>query len=454
MAGRRSAGSPKGIQLGITNFMQRATPVSSSPLSVETRVKNNKRQRNSPESDPRKCLAMESNMSNPEIEDNQTVNLPPELKLLYVSLTKMTSKVEKIEQENQELKQKLVRIEDKLLENNLIISGIEEPKFEEDGPRREKLDVIIAKTLPGETTEEKLEKAKKLDIVSTAHLGKYNPVRGHPISVAFVKKADADHVYNSKKLLGKGVYVDREYSSTTESEQKRLRPILRAARRLDEYRGLCKLEGTELTIKGKRYSFDNLHDLPANISTHIVSSRQNEQYYGFFGEFSPPSNFHPALFIHDGVKYHTSEQYIQKMKADFCKDRDASAQIMIATTPYECKKLGRGVKNCNAEAWNSAAMDLCYPGILSKFEQNPGLSSFLRNTGSKTILECCYDDVWGNGIPLSDPRCLDPKVYEKQGILGFMLENIRHELNSTALQTQDQAHLDNLSKNASITCGN
>ena len=64
-------------------------------------VKNNKRQRNSPESDPRKCLAMESNMSNLEIEDNQTVNLPPELKLLYMSLTKMVEQklqpIEKIE---------------------------------------------------------------------------------------------------------------------------------------------------------------------------------------------------------------------------------------------------------------------------------------------------------------------------------------------------------------------
>ena len=44
MAGQRSTGSPKGIQLGITNFMQRVTPVSSSPLSVETGAKNNKRQ--------------------------------------------------------------------------------------------------------------------------------------------------------------------------------------------------------------------------------------------------------------------------------------------------------------------------------------------------------------------------------------------------------------------------
>ena len=366
----------------------------------------------------------------------------------------LNSKVEKIEQKNQELKQKLVKIEDKLLENNLIISGVEEPKFEEDGPCRDKLDIIIAKMLPEETNEEKLEKAKKFDIVSTACLGKYNPIKGRPISVAFVKKTDADHVYNSKKLLGKGVYVDREYSSTTEAERKRLRPILQAARRLEEYRGLCKLEGTELIIKGKKYSFEKLHDLPANISTQVVSSRQNEQYYGFFGEFSPLSNFHPAPFIHEGVKYHTSEQYIQKMKADFCKDREASAQIMLATTPYECKKLGRGIKNCNMDTWNSAAMDLCYPGLLSKFVQNQGLSSFLRNTGNKTILECCYDDVWGNGLPLSDPKCLDPKVYEKQGILGFILENIRRELNATALQIREQAHMDVTANDASIICGN
>ena len=142
------------------------------------------------------------------------------------------------------------------------------------------------------------------------------------------------------------------------------------------------------------------------------------------------------------------------MKADFCKDQEASAQIMLATTPYECKKLGRGIKNCNMDTWNSAAMDLCYPGLLSKFVQNPGLSSFLRNTGNKTILECCYDDVWGNGLPLSDPRCCDPKVYEKQGILGFMLENIRRELNATALQIREQAHMDVTANNASIICGN
>ena len=96
MAGQRSIGSPKAYQPGITNFIQRSTPISNSPLSVKTGPKNNKRPRNSPESDQRKRLAMEANANptrnNNDDNDNQTANLPPELKLLYVSLTKMVGK--------------------------------------------------------------------------------------------------------------------------------------------------------------------------------------------------------------------------------------------------------------------------------------------------------------------------------------------------------------------------
>ena len=67
---------------------------------------------------------------------------------------------------------------------------------------------------------------------------------------------------------------------------------------------------------------------------------------------------------------------------------------MQSTTPLACKNLGKTVKNCNMEKWNEAASELCYCGLLEKFKQNPGLLAFLKNTGNKTILECCYDDVW------------------------------------------------------------
>ena len=62
------------------------------------------------------------------------------------------------------------------------------------------------------------------------------------------------------------------------------------------------------------------------------------------------------------------------------------------------------------EKWNEVASELCYPEWLEKFKQNPGLVAFLKNTGNKTILECCYDDVWGNGVPLTNPKCIDPEV--------------------------------------------
>ena len=153
------------------------------------------------------------------------------------------------------------------------------------------------------------------------------------------------------------------------------------------------MDGTDLIFKGKHYSWNNQHDLPQNISTHIVSSHQDAQHYGFFGELNPLSNFHPAPFKYEGVSYTCSEQYIQTCKASFSDDTEVLEQIMQAPTLLVCKNLGKEVKNCDIEKWNRAASEICYPGLLVKFKQNPGLSTFLKNTGDKTLLECCYNEV-------------------------------------------------------------
>ena len=141
----------------------------------------------------------------PEVKDNQQadrlVNLPPNLKLLYDSLSvcldsidrkidpNLSSQVEqvetkqhktearlfKIEKENEELKQWQVSIEDKLLENSVVINGISEEKFEEPEPHRTKLNRELANILSGNTYEEKLETANSLQIEATEHVGKFNP---------------------------------------------------------------------------------------------------------------------------------------------------------------------------------------------------------------------------------------------------------------------------------------
>ena len=101
---------------------------------------------------------------------------------------------------------------------------------------------------------------------------------------------------------------------------------------------------------------------------------------------------------------------------------------MQAKSALKCKSLGKEIQNCDSEKWSKVAAEKCFPGILNKFQQNAGIASFLKNTGTETILECCYNKVWGNGIPLSNPDCIDPKKFKNQGILGSMLEQVREIL--------------------------
>ena len=124
------------------------------------------------------------------------------------------------------------------------------------------------------------------------------------------------------------------------------------------------------------------------------------------------------------------KQFIQATKAVFAKDTESLDAILSSTSTLKCKELGWSIQNCNVQEWNSKAKELCYPGLLCKFQQNPGLAAFLKNTGDKTLLECYYDTTWGNGIPLSNEECIITDKYKHQGIQGEMLEKICGTLRS------------------------
>ena len=66
-----------------------------------------------------------------------------------------------------------------------------------------------------------------------------------------MKKKDVDHLFKNRKKLPKGVFIDKEYSKSTEKERRLLRPVIKAARRLDKYKGVCRLDGPQLVIEGK-----------------------------------------------------------------------------------------------------------------------------------------------------------------------------------------------------------
>ena len=97
------------------------------------------------------------------------------------------------------------------------------------------------------------------------------------------------------------------------------------------------------------------------------------------------------------------------------------AQILSTEDALESKLLARDIIGYDERRWKEVAYKECYTGLFEKFAQNEELKRVLVNTGNKRLVESSYDQLWGTGIPLSDPSCLDKSKWSSPGILSKLL---------------------------------
>ena len=304
---------------------------------------------------------------------------------------KLSTRIEKVEGDNKQLQDRVRHLEDKLLEGNVIMQGIPDTLWEPWESTKEKVLSAISHTISGNAHEDKMEQAHRIPIKDVQRKGKFTTLRTRPVLVEFYHKSDTEFLLCNRSHLPKGVYIDKQYSKDTERIRRKLRPILTAARKSENYKGKCHMDGSTLIIKGRNYTLNNLHSLPSEINGFRATSKTDHEknVIGFFGELNPLSNFHPAPFKINGQTYHSSEQYIQYQKCLVFGDHETADSILKADTAIDCKNIGRDVKNFEPERWKQNAKARCTPGILAKFKQNPLLSELLKSTGMKTIVESC-----------------------------------------------------------------
>lgn len=141
------------------------------------------------------------------------------------------------------------------------------------------------------------------------------------------------------------------------------------------------------------------------------------------------SQWFPAGFEVDGVRYPTAEHWMMAGKASLFGDAEMRARILLATTPDEAKRLGRRVRDFRDEVWARERFDLVVRGSVAKFEQNPKLGAFLRATGERVLVEASpHDRVWGIGLGREDERARDPRQWPGENRLGFALMVARARL--------------------------
>ena len=124
---------------------------------------------------------------------------------------KLHTKVHQLELNNSKLQMKLSRIEDKLVDSNLLFFGISELEGETEQDRYSVLLDVISSTFVVPTHEIRLEQAKNVMIESLIWKGRYNPRKITPISLTFTHLRDAMIILMNRKYLPDEVFVSKEF---------------------------------------------------------------------------------------------------------------------------------------------------------------------------------------------------------------------------------------------------
>jgi ribA/ribD-fused uncharacterized protein len=141
------------------------------------------------------------------------------------------------------------------------------------------------------------------------------------------------------------------------------------------------------------------------------------------------SQWFPAPFEVDRIRYPTAEHWMMAEKARLFGDEAALAAILRAGTPAEAKAHGRAVRGYSDDAWASARDKAVVSGNVAKFGQNDALGTFLRSTKDRVLVEASpRDRIWGIGMGASNPDARIPARWRGLNLLGFALMEARARL--------------------------
>ena len=164
-----------------------------------------------------------------------------------INKSKIEKKFVQNEERHKKLETRISLLEDQLLEKNVIFQGIHEEEYEDRSDIKVQIIKAIANTMEGDDLEAKKTLVGQTSINAVERVGKFNPLRTRPVKVKFREKKDVDYLFKNRKKLPRGVFIDKEYSRSTEKERRLLQPVLNAARRLENIKEDADLKAHTLS---------------------------------------------------------------------------------------------------------------------------------------------------------------------------------------------------------------
>ena len=350
------------------------------------------------------CSKLDSIALNSETSKKEIKSINKKLNLIEIENYKL--KVE-----NSDLKNKVVDLEYRQRRCNLLFDGIPDATPNQEGKKVESdLDcfskvLTVLKGIPDLSPSVSFERCHRLG----SPMAKYN----RTVICCFSRYQDVSCILANKKLLPKEVFVNEDIPEEWEEARKVLRPAFKLLRK--DKNKKVSWSKDKLIVNGKAYTVDNVADLNSELELLNTCEKRVGNNIIFQGIHSAFSNFHPAPFKLNGIKYNCAEQYIQGQKAVIFNDDVTHCKIMSTDNPYRMKKLGNRIKNYDFNTWRSKSNEIVYDAMRAKFLQNNALKQMLLCTGGISICESTSDRYWGTGFNLNHTSSTNVNAWRGKG---------------------------------------
>lgn len=334
---------------------------------------------------------------------------------------------DRLQSENNTLKEKVIKQEHYSRRSNLVFRGIQERQGETVADVKQSLRDCFVDTLGFDRNA-----ADGMPFVRAHRLGQPRPHTTRPVIVKFEHYDDRESVWD-KVASCRTSHINMSEDFPYEMSYRRglLYPIFKAAKSSRRYNRV-KIKNDTLIIDDTTYDVDHINQLPQHINPNTLSYKCDANTYvfgGIYSTFNPLSNWFQSSFTYNNTDYLNLEQAWQHQKAIGSGDMSKAKQILLSTDPKTAKRLGGEVKLRNKAAWDAGRQNLMTKLVRAKVQQSDVVKQHLKSTGNKKLGETgVNNNYYTVGMKLTDDNVLNSTAWKGKNLLGNVLSEIRAEL--------------------------
>lgn len=337
---------------------------------------------------------------------------------------------ERLKNENENLREQMLRNESQERRSNLILEGIPEKKDENQSDLLNSVYQIL-ETMKLEI--DGIDDVKQIQIarIHRNDVGKPKTKEDgsepKPKPVIFRLQYYPHRMEIWKKrseLKDSGYWLSEDYPAEINKRRQVMNMVCKEARKQDKRAVVFQ---DKIKVDEQVYTIKTLDRLPESLRPCELATKRSDDYTGFYTVHSPLSNFHAAKFKFGGITYVNNEQFYQHNRAKENGDDLRASEILKTNDPAAIYRIGKNVKIIKPD-WDDKALEIMEIGCMEKFKQNKHLAKFLLSTGTTTLVEASPTNrFFGVGLSLNHPDIFKPEKWHKdsKNWLGKILEKVR-----------------------------